>query len=88
MEKLNSDCNMTAGVEAKLSLADGAQVMLRRNVDTKKGLVNGAVGTVLSISSERIKVNISCWTPSELKRCIGYSNSKGGGERPLLLPSK
>ena len=30
--------------------------MLRRNMDTKKELVNGAIGTVLSISNERVKV--------------------------------
>ena len=35
LEKLNSDCNKTAGLEAKLSLAVGARVMLRRNLDTK-----------------------------------------------------
>ena len=40
LEKLNSDCNKTAGLEAKLSLAVGARVMLRRNLDTKSGLVN------------------------------------------------
>ena len=39
LEKLNSDCNKTAGLEAKLSLAVGARVMLRRNLDTKSGLV-------------------------------------------------
>ena len=31
LDKLNTDCNMTAGLEAKLSLAVGASVMLRRN---------------------------------------------------------
>ena len=35
LEKLNSDCKMTAGLEAKLSLAVGARVMLRRTIDTK-----------------------------------------------------
>ena len=52
LDKLNSDCNKTAGLEAKLSLAVGARVMLRRNLDTKSGLVNGAMGTVLSITSQ------------------------------------
>ena len=56
LEKLNNDCNMTAGLEAKLSLSVGARVMLRRNIDTKAGLVNGALGTVLSITFEHVTV--------------------------------
>ena len=56
LKKLNNDCNMTAGLEAKLLLANGARVMLRRNIDTKQGLVNGAIGTVLSITKLRVKV--------------------------------
>ena len=39
LDKMNSDCNPTAGLEAKLSLAVGARVMLRRSIDTKSGLV-------------------------------------------------
>ena len=56
LEKLNCDCNKTAGLEAKLSLAVGARVMLRRNLDTKSGLVNGAMGTVLFITSQHVTV--------------------------------
>ena len=49
MKKLNSNSNLTAGLEAVLQVAIGARVMLRRNIDTAVGLVNGAVGTVMSI---------------------------------------
>ena len=56
LKKLNSDCNMTAGLEAVLQVAVRARVMLRRNIDTTSGLVNGAVGTVLSIKAHSIVV--------------------------------
>ena len=56
LEKLNKNCNMTTGLEAKLTLAVDARIMLRRNVDTKTGLVNGAIGTVLSITVNHVTV--------------------------------
>ena len=56
LEILNHDCNNTAGLEAVLTLAVGARVMLRRNVDVKSGLVNDAIGTVVAISPTRIAV--------------------------------
>ena len=62
--ELSSDCNMTAGLEAKLSLAVGARMMLRCNIDTKAGLVNGTLGTVLSITAERVTVQFDHMTKS------------------------
>ena len=56
LDKLNQDCNMTAGLESNLQLAVGARVMLRRNIDTKTGLVNGAIGTVQKISVATVTV--------------------------------
>ena len=56
LRKLNGDCNLTAGLEAVLKVAVGARVMLRRNIDTATGLVNGAIGTVLEIKTHHIAV--------------------------------
>ena len=46
LERLNKDCNLTAGLEAVLYLAERARVMLRRNINTKSGLVNNSLGMV------------------------------------------
>ena len=56
LEKLNNDCNRTAGLETKLELAVGARVMLRQNIDIKAGLVNVIIGTVCSLSSSCVTV--------------------------------
>ena len=53
LEKLNEDCSRIGGLEAKLLLAVGACVMLRCNINTKTRLVNGALGTVLSITGDQ-----------------------------------
>ncbi len=44
------DTNKTAGIPSKLLLCEGARVMLRKNINIAKGLVNGAMGTVKSIN--------------------------------------
>ena len=54
LENLNNDSNLTAGLEPELILAVGTRVMLRRNIDTKQGLVNSAIGTVRSVSSHKL----------------------------------
>ena len=53
---MNQDSNLTAGLEVALHLAVGARVMLRRNLSTEEGLVNGALGTVLDISSRYVTI--------------------------------
>ena len=56
LNKLNKDCNLTAGLVAELTVAVGARVMLRRNIDTKHGLLNGSIGTITAITSQRIAI--------------------------------
>ena len=54
LEKINKDCNNTAGLQALLKVTVRTCVILRQNIDTKAGLVNGATGTVMAISATRI----------------------------------
>ena len=69
LEKLNKDCNNTAGLQALLKVAVGARVMLRRNIDTKAGLVNGAIGTVVAISATQITIKFDHATdPYKIER--------------------
>ena len=56
LEKLNKDSNLTAGLEAVFYLAVGARVMLRRNINTTNGLVNGACGTVTAVGKKAVAV--------------------------------
>ena len=47
---------MTAGLESELSIAIGTRVMLWRNIDTTNELVNGTLGTVLSIAAHTLQI--------------------------------
>ena len=67
LESMNDDCNKTASLEYVLKVAVGARVMLRRNIDTRAGLVNGAIGNVLSIAPDVLKVNFDKINEPSLK---------------------
>ena len=54
LEELNNDCNNTACLESTLTLAVAARVMLHSHNDTKAGLDNVAIGTVLAITLKRV----------------------------------
>jgi len=56
LQKRNKESNLTAGLEAELVIAVGARVMLRQNINTKQGLVNGAIGSVVKITSQYVTV--------------------------------
>ena len=43
------DARQTGGLEKVLKLAVGARVMLRKNLDVTKGLVNGSMGTLIDV---------------------------------------
>ena len=53
LAKMNMDDRNTAGLEGCLKVAVGTRVMLRRNIDTGKKLVNGSVGTITNLKSNQ-----------------------------------
>ena len=57
---------MTAGLGAKLNVAVGACVMLRRNIDTNVGLVNGTIGTRIKIAMTTVTVRFDA--PYDVER--------------------
>ena len=57
LAKCSEDCTQTAGLENIIAIKIGCKVMLRRNIDVSRGLVNGAIGTVQSIQHSIDQVN-------------------------------
>ena len=62
---------MMARLEAILQVAVGARIMIHRNIDTSTGLVNEAVGMVLSIKAHSIVVQFdSVQDPHPVMRVV------------------
>ena len=49
LEDYRVDCSRTAGMETTITVKIGAKVMLRRNIDLTKGLVNSAIGEIKEV---------------------------------------
>jgi len=47
---ISDDINKTGGLPAELEIFVGAKVMIRANIDVKKGLVNGTIGVIKKIN--------------------------------------
>ncbi|CAL4231362.1 unnamed protein product [Meganyctiphanes norvegica] len=53
LAKMDIDDRNTAGLEKCLRVSTGTRVMLRRNLDTGKKLVNGSTGTIINLTSNQ-----------------------------------
>ncbi|XP_074114135.1 ATP-dependent DNA helicase pif1-like [Cotesia typhae] len=50
LNKIEDNASQSAGLAKTITIKIGAKVMLRQNIDVTLGLVNGAIGTVKSVS--------------------------------------
>ena len=69
MKKLNTDCNLTVGLEDILQIAIEARVMLCRNTDTRSGLAIGTVHKTYHITVQFDGIRAPCdieWVKSKL----------------------
>lgn len=57
LKKNEDDSSLTAGLENVITIKIGARVMLRRNIDVSKGLVNGSIGVIQKINWDVDKNN-------------------------------
>ncbi|XP_031785938.1 uncharacterized protein LOC116417348 [Nasonia vitripennis] len=53
LKLLNDDEDNFCGIDRVITIKIGSKVMLRRNIDVSIGLVNGTIGTVVSLSKDR-----------------------------------
>uniref|UniRef100_A0A1X7U5X8 OTU domain-containing protein n=1 Tax=Amphimedon queenslandica TaxID=400682 RepID=A0A1X7U5X8_AMPQE len=90
LDKLKDQPSKTAGLETVLSLAVGCRVMLRRNIDVIVGLVNGAIGTGLSLDAAIIDLSTDVFGDVS-NPCINEINrlrSKFRNDLPQIKKSK
>lgn len=81
--------NKTCAAIEKLELAIGAQVMLTKNLDFDKGLVNGSRGVVVEFVNGRPVVVFDCGEKCEISQAI-FEREKGKSvikrqQYPLIL---
>lgn len=53
LKLLNDDEDNFCGIDRIITIKIGSKVMIRRNIDVSIGLVNGTIGTVVSVSKDR-----------------------------------